>query len=84
MLRAKLTSKGQITIPVAVRRKFNLQPGDELIFDFDNKGEIKVKPLKKKTLTELFATLKTNKPYLSKSEVREEVAKELAKKFGLE
>ncbi|GAV24460.1 Transcriptional regulator, AbrB family [Carboxydothermus islandicus] len=84
MLRAKLTSKGQITIPVAVRRKFNLQPGDELIFDFDNKGEIKVKPLKKKTLTELFATLKTNKPYSSKSEVREEVAKELAKKFGLE
>lgn len=28
MLRARLTSKGQITIPVTVRRMLNLQPGD--------------------------------------------------------
>ncbi|MGB9846694.1 MAG: AbrB/MazE/SpoVT family DNA-binding domain-containing protein, partial [Desulfotomaculales bacterium] len=27
MIRAKLTSKGQITIPVAIRNKLNLQPG---------------------------------------------------------
>ncbi|MFZ5899688.1 MAG: AbrB/MazE/SpoVT family DNA-binding domain-containing protein, partial [Bacillota bacterium] len=27
MLRTRLTSKGQVTIPVIVRRKLNLQPG---------------------------------------------------------
>ena len=32
-MNATLTSKGQITIPVAIRRKLNLQPGDRLEFD---------------------------------------------------
>lgn len=32
-MNATLTSKGQITIPVAIRRKLNLQPGDLLEFD---------------------------------------------------
>ena len=33
-MKATLTSKGQITIPVAVRRRLNLQTGD--VLDFDN------------------------------------------------
>jgi len=32
-MKATLTSKGQITIPVGVRRRLNLKPGDVLDFD---------------------------------------------------
>jgi AbrB family looped-hinge helix DNA binding protein len=56
MLRARLTSKGQITIPVTVRRMLNLQPGDELLLDVSPEGEVKVKSFKRKRLTELYAS----------------------------
>lgn len=32
-MKATITSKGQITIPVRVRRRLNLKPGDVLDFD---------------------------------------------------
>ena len=32
-MKATLTSKGQITIPLAIRNKFHLKPGDVLEFD---------------------------------------------------
>lgn len=35
---ATLTSKGQITIPVAVRTKLNLQQGDKVVFIEDGQG----------------------------------------------
>lgn len=36
--RSKITSKGQITLPKAVREHFNLQPGDEIEFIETEKG----------------------------------------------
>ena len=36
MLSAKLTSKGQITIPKKVREKIGINPGDELQFREEN------------------------------------------------
>lgn len=32
-MKATLTSKGQITLPVAIRRRLGLEPGDVLEFD---------------------------------------------------
>jgi antitoxin PrlF len=42
---AKITSKGQITIPIAIRRALGVRPGDGLLFETDAKG-IRVRPLK--------------------------------------
>jgi AbrB family looped-hinge helix DNA binding protein len=35
---AKLTSKGQLTVPVAIRKKLNLKEGDKVVFLADEDG----------------------------------------------
>lgn len=35
---AKLTSKGQITVPVAIRKKLALKEGDKIVFLSDDNG----------------------------------------------
>lgn len=37
-LRAKVTSKGQITIPVGVRNSLGVKPGDHLLFEQQEDG----------------------------------------------
>jgi antitoxin PrlF len=32
---ARITSKGQVTIPIAVRRALGLGPGDQLVFELE-------------------------------------------------
>ena len=39
---AKLTSKGQITIPKIVRETLNIEEGDSVIFYFNEKKNIKI------------------------------------------
>ncbi len=39
---ATLTSKGQVTIPKAVRDRLNLAPGDKLEFVFDTDGAVRL------------------------------------------
>jgi antitoxin PrlF len=45
MPRAKLTSKGQVTIPKAIRDQLGLEPGVALRFSVDPSGRIVVTPL---------------------------------------
>ncbi len=42
---AKVTTKGQITIPLAVRRALGLRPGDRVMFEGDKTG-IRVRPVR--------------------------------------
>ena len=42
---AKITTKGQITVPLAVRRALGVRPGDVLLFERD-KGGIRVRPIR--------------------------------------
>lgn len=65
---SKITSKGQITIPKSIRKKFNLQPGDKLDFRVEN-GEIKV-ICPRKSIVEIFGILKKdNQQVLSIDEI---------------
>lgn len=40
-----LTSKGQITLPKAIRERLGLRAGDVLEFRFDERGEVVLRPL---------------------------------------
>jgi AbrB family looped-hinge helix DNA binding protein len=38
----KMTAKGQITLPVAIRKRLDLKPGDKVGFIMDGGGEIRI------------------------------------------
>ena len=42
---AKITSKGQITVPLAIRRVLGVHPGDMLLFESDKDG-VRVRPVR--------------------------------------
>lgn len=48
---AKITAKGQITIPIQVRRKLNLKDGDKVVF-MEQNGKIIVENSTRVALTE--------------------------------
>ncbi|MCK5147967.1 AbrB/MazE/SpoVT family DNA-binding domain-containing protein [bacterium] len=41
-----LTSKGQLTVPKAIRDRLNLHPGDKIEFILDNKNNCQIIPLR--------------------------------------
>jgi len=41
---AKITSKGQITIPISIRRKLELNEGDKVLFIYKTEGVMMVNP----------------------------------------
>lgn len=47
---AKVTEKGMITIPVEIRKRFNINPLDHLFFKDEGNGTIKVGKIKKESL----------------------------------
>lgn len=53
-----ITQKGQVTIPVKVRRLLNLRTGDQVKFVVTGK-EAKLKPSKRASIMHLYGSLKT-------------------------
>ena len=77
MATASLTSKGQITLPISVRKKLRLNTGDQVVFIEREDGEITVKA-KKGNLMDLRGSLKwTGKP-ATIEEMDEAIANHLA------
>ena len=51
MMRARLTSKGQITIPKEVRERLGVGQGDSLEFSFEG-GRVEVRPIRRRNIAE--------------------------------
>jgi antitoxin PrlF len=51
MALARVTSKGQITVPKAVRERLGIQPGDALDFHFQG-GRLAVQAVRRRQLAE--------------------------------
>jgi len=45
---ARITSKGQITVPREIRRVLGVRSGDKLLFESDGKG-IRIRPVRSKS-----------------------------------
>ena len=50
MVTARVTSKGQITVPKQVRERLGIQPGDGLEFRFDD-DRLEARPIHRRRLT---------------------------------
>jgi antitoxin PrlF len=61
MATATITSKGQITIPVEIRRQLGLKPGDRIDFVPGPNGDVTIKT-KKLPFERLRGILKSNRP----------------------
>lgn len=60
LLSGKLTSKGQLTIPVELRTLLNIKEGDRLAFVLDDSDQIiEVQPKIKKSIRGVMGALKT-------------------------
>jgi len=73
MSEAKMTSKGQVTVPKDVRLKLNLKPGDRVLFIVEDDGAVRLRaanrdisslvgllppPKRKATLEEIDASIR--------------------------
>lgn len=80
MVKARLSSKGQLTIPVEIRRRYDLKTGDEVQFVAEERGAYLI-PLKRKSLMALYGALRVDKPWPGKERAREMVGRMLAEEL---
>lgn len=74
-----ITSQGQLSIPIALRRKFNLHKTKRALVTEEN-GKIIIEPVK--DLLELRGSLKTNKKPLTNQELHDIVAQAVADEYA--
>lgn len=81
MSKAKVTSKGQITIPKEIREKLDLNPGDNVFLEETEKGDIKMS-VQKKSILDLRGILhRPGQKPKSVQEMNEGVTEYLKKKY---
>lgn len=73
----KMTEKGQIVVPVDLRRKLELEEGDRLEFILDANGNVAVRPLKKHSVLDTYGVFKTNLPTPDLNLIRDQVRKDV-------
>ena len=78
---ATLTSKGQITIPVSVRNRLDLRPGDQVDFWEDGGSTLRITP-RKRSIDDLFGMVRGAAVSLSIEEM-DDVMGEAATEAGL-
>jgi len=74
MATATVTSKGQITIPIEVRKKLGLRPGDRVDFIEGENGVFILNP-KKRSIMDLHGAIKWEGKPVTIEEMNETIAK---------
>lgn len=81
MQQAKVTFKGQITIPKAVREALDIRQGDSVTFRVEGDHAI-LNPLKKKALLDFYGAFPATRPYPGLEATRKEVHHKIAERFA--
>lgn len=77
---AKVTAKGQVTIPKEVRTALSIREGDALVFTVHEDRAV-LRPVKKKRVNELYGALPATRPYPGTQAIRREVQEKRARRF---
>jgi antitoxin PrlF len=67
---SRLTTKGQATVPLPIRRKLNLEPGDTVIFEESDAGTVRIRKAEPLDLEFLSALEKTLSEWSSENDDR--------------
>lgn len=82
-INSKITSKGQITLPIEVRKHLGVDYNDQVTFLIESSGEVKVQSLKYPTIESLAGAAGSLKKPLSFKKMRQIAREErLVKKYG--
>ncbi|HZK84542.1 MAG TPA: AbrB/MazE/SpoVT family DNA-binding domain-containing protein [Desulfosporosinus sp.] len=77
---SRISSRGQIVIPMEIRKRLGIGEGDHLTFIAEKNGEVRVEAVKSQRITELFGILKTHKAFKPVDEIRKETYGKMAQK----
>jgi AbrB family looped-hinge helix DNA binding protein len=77
---SRVTSKGQVTIPVEVRKALDIEQGDDLLFELTPSHSVELRVVKRRKLSDLFGALPATRPFPGKAAVREEVGRALGQR----
>ena len=77
---ATMTSKGQITIPKAVRDALRLRPGTRVDFVQEPDGRVVLRPLTHRLL-DLVGTIKYDGPPVTLEEMNDAIARAVVERF---
>lgn len=79
-----ITTKGQVTIPEAIRSALGASVGDKVAFTdvVQDKKEVTIKIVQSQTVEALYGSLKNSVGYVPQNKARKIVARELAKRYS--
>jgi antitoxin PrlF len=77
---ARVTSKGQVTLPSDIRKELGIEQGDDLLFEVTSDRSARLRVVKRQRLSELYGALPAARPFPGKEEVRQEVGVALGKR----
>jgi AbrB family looped-hinge helix DNA binding protein len=83
MEKAKITFKGQVTIPKKIRVALSIAEGDSVIFSIEGDHAV-VRPLKKMALDDFYGSFSATRPYPGLDAMRKEVREKMADRFQKE
>lgn len=75
---AKVTYKGQVTIPKGIRQELGIQDGDSLLFQVDD-GKVTLRRVKRANLLDLYGAFPATRPFPGEEAIRAEVRRHVAK-----
>ena len=81
MQKAKVTFKGQVTIPKEIRNALNIEEGESVVFVVEGDHAI-MKPLKKKSLLDFYGSLPATRPYPGIEAIRKEIRRKVGKRLN--
>jgi len=76
----KVTSKGQVTIPVEIRKALNIEEGDALLFETAGRNSANIEVIKSKRLDEFRGSFARGKMIPDKARYRNTAKRDLAER----
>lgn len=73
---SKVSSKGQIVVPMEIRKILDVKEGDSIKFMVDNNEEIKIEVIKRNSILDLFGSIKAKEDTADFEKIRLEAREE--------